>query len=64
LLNERRNNLETPLHLAARHGHLEIVKLLAVVGAKVNVRDDSRSTPLMRAAQFDHHLVVDYLLNK
>jgi ankyrin repeat protein len=36
----------TPLHLAVRAGHIEIVKFLISQGANVNQRDDEGNTPL------------------
>lgn len=38
----------TPLFIAVEHGNLEIVRLLLDAGAKVNVRDAEKRTPLMR----------------
>lgn len=63
-LNHQRSNKETPLHLAARHGHLEIAKLLIAKGAKVNERDENLSTPLILASQFNHYQVVEFLLQR
>ena len=42
-----RNTGITALHLAVQKGSPEIVELLLNAGAKVNVRDDQRRTPLM-----------------
>eukprot|EP00057_Strongylocentrotus_purpuratus_P003817 XP_003727426.1 PREDICTED: ankyrin repeat domain-containing protein 7-like [Strongylocentrotus purpuratus] len=39
----------TPLHLAAYQGHLQIVELLIKNGAKLNVRDDEGDTALANA---------------
>lgn len=38
----------TPLFLAIETGHIEIVELLLDFGAKVNARDASKQTPIMR----------------
>ncbi|CAG9856978.1 unnamed protein product [Phyllotreta striolata] len=51
-----------PLWCAAAAGHLAIVKLLILHGAKVNTTTRTNSTPL-RAACFDGHLdIVQYLV--
>ena len=61
-MSARRSNKETPLHLAAKHGHLEIAKLLVKKGAAVDTRDLTLSTPLILAAQYNHAQVVEYLI--
>ena len=50
--------------MAARHGHLEIAQHLVAKGALVDQRDESFSTPLLLAAQYNHHHVVEYLIEK
>jgi ankyrin repeat protein len=53
----------TPLHLACRQGHSEIVKLLVEHGAQVNdIEDDDRMTPLYIAAMNKHQDIVDFLI--
>ena len=37
---------ETPLHIAAHGGYLEICELLITKGADVNAKNDKRETPL------------------
>ena len=59
-----RNNKETPLHIAAKHGYLEIVKLLVKKGASIDVRDENLSTPLILAAQYNRNQVAEYLIKK
>lgn len=39
----------TPLHLAAYQGHLQIVELLIKNGAKLNAKDDEGDTALANA---------------
>jgi hypothetical protein len=50
------------LHEAAEEGHLEIVKLLLIHGAEVNVRDKWAQTPLHRAFFCRQPRVVEVLL--
>jgi len=50
LLNARNENGRTPLHIACRGDHPDIVKYLVERGAGVNARDDYQSTPLHFAA--------------
>lgn len=63
-LNAVRNNKDTPLHGAAKHGELEIVKLLIEKGASVNVENKLFQTPLFFAAQHNHIDVVKLLVKK
>ena len=55
----------TPLHYAARQGHLEIARALLDAGADVNhVSDGDRSTPLLVAAINGHYdLAMELLAN-
>src|SRR5439155_23211972 len=50
----RMSGLTTPLLVAARQGHAEIVTLLLAHGAPVDATDASGDTPLHLAARFDH----------
>ena len=53
----------TPLHLAARHGHAEVVKLLLEEGAKLTAQDDLGWTPLHFASNYSHATVLNLLLD-
>ena len=55
---------ETPLHMAAVRGHLEISSLLIVEGADVNARDERELTPLHAAAWSGHKETVVLLIAK
>ena len=53
---------ETPLMIAAQHGHLEIAKLLLTRGAAASQGDDWNNTPLHVAARQNHTDIVRLLL--
>lgn len=53
---------QTPLMLAVSHGREEVVRLLLVAGADVNVQDSDGSTALMCAAEHGHTNIVKLLL--
>jgi ankyrin repeat protein len=52
----------TPLHLAATTGNVEVVRLLLEAGAASNVQCDHGWTPLMRACNGGHVEVARLLL--
>jgi len=55
----------TALHLAARYGHLDIVKLLHKHGADIHaIATNKKDTPLMRAAGWGKKNVLRYLLDQ
>ena len=56
------NDGETPLHNAARSGHVSIVSALIAAGADVDVKGNRNFTPLHYAAQYGHVSVVVALL--
>ena len=53
----------TALHCAAKHGHLEIVRLLVERGAEVYSNPMASYPPVIIAAWNKHQSVVDYFLN-
>lgn len=55
---------ETPLHVAAINGHLDIVKLLcSIKGININSRANNLETPLQWAISYGHIDVVKYMLD-
>jgi hypothetical protein len=54
---------ETPLHVASRHGNVEIAQLLLEHGANVKAQDDDECTPLLLASQCGHVEVALILLD-
>ena len=50
----------TPLFMAATFGNLEITKRLIEAGAQLDAMDETRQTPLHRAAAEGH--LVNYML--
>ena len=61
-IKENRLSSETPLHLAAKIGQIEIVELLINSGANINQGDINGATPLHLAAREGHLDVVKALL--
>ena len=51
-----------PIHWACTRGHTEVVKLLLRLGASIDAIDIKHTTPLVIAAQYDHTLLVFYLI--
>jgi len=56
----------TPLHYAARYGHLSVVEYLVNQKADINAQSSGypSGTPLHYAAQNGHLSVVEYLVNQ
>ena len=53
-----------PIHWACTRGHTEVVKLLLRLGASIDAIDIKHTTPLVIAAQYDHTLLVFYLIKE
>ncbi|KAI0411321.1 hypothetical protein F5X98DRAFT_56239 [Xylaria grammica] len=54
----------TALHLAARYGYKDSVELLLSKGAKPNLQDEEKRSPLHHAARYGKEEVIAYLLDK
>ena len=54
----------TPLHVAASHGQLAVVRLLLKKGANVHARDNHGNTALLKAVYLDCPAVAELLLEK
>ena len=57
------NDGATALNLAARNGHVDVVKLLLNTKANVEAQDKNERTPLILAANNVHADVVKLLFN-
>ena len=55
---------ETPLNIAATHGHKEIAELLIAEGADVNAKDEIGWTPLLVAAYRGKKEIAELLIAK
>ena len=61
--NIRNDRQMTPLHVASKHGHLEIVQILLEAHADIMARDEEQKTALHFAAERGHNQVVQLLLS-
>ena len=59
--NAKNNDGDTPLHLAAMEGNVDLAKLLLANKAEVNAKDNIGWTPLHFAAVKGHKDVVELL---
>ncbi len=62
-VNQKNQDLETPLILAAKYGHLEIAKLLISKGAGINAQDKNGWAPLHYASRRSSEM-AKYLISK
>lgn len=53
----------TPLHLAARHGHAEVVEVLLEKGASITALDEDGRSPLHIASEYSQTTVLSLLLD-
>lgn len=63
-INHKNAGGATALHLASREKNFEMVEILTKRGAKVNVYDNERWTPLMRASLANSPEIVRLLISK
>jgi ankyrin repeat protein len=56
------NGGSTPVYIAARRGHLEVVGALAALGADVTIGKGNGTTPVGTAAQEGHLEIVKELV--
>lgn len=54
----------TPLHYAATHGHLDVIRLLLEQHAYIDAESPNGSTPLMLAAKYGSREAVKLLLDE
>lgn len=57
-VNSEKANGNTPLHIAADNGHLDIVKLLISFGADIDKKNNGNRSPLFYAMRSDHMDIV------
>ncbi len=63
-IDARDNNDRTVLHLAARYGHLEVVKFLLSRGMNVDMESDMGLVPLHFAVSGGHLEMLKFLISK
>ena len=51
------------MHIAAKYGHLKVVRLLSVKGVDANIEGKNGLTPLHVATHYNHTPVALYLLD-
>ena len=63
-INSRNSLMETPLHLSCASGHLKISQLLVRSGGEIDSIDINGNTPLHRASQKSHSIIISWLLTR
>lgn len=63
-INSQDEDGNTPLHLAARHGHVEVVSALEMLGANVSLKNNLNFNPLHEACAAGNNEVVKQILAK
>ena len=53
---------ETPIHCAARYGHIEVIKVLIKCTENPNTIDKNGNTPIHTAANYGHSEIIKILL--
>mmetsp|Transcript_63 Transcript_63/g.172 ORF Transcript_63/g.172 Transcript_63/m.172 type:complete len:665 (-) Transcript_63:50-2044(-) len=61
LINSKNPWYETPLHVAAREGHLDVCQVLVGAGALLKAKNSRRCTPTEVAQYRGHEAVVNFL---
>jgi len=54
----------TPLHIASRHGDVELAQVLLEHGAEIDARDIGGETPIFLASECEHVELVQFLLKQ
>ena len=60
-INARSDDHSTPLHIAARHGRVDVVRVLLEHGASVGAKDGTGRTPLQLASVYKHSDTIKLL---
>lgn len=55
---------QTPLHIAAKHGHMEMVRFLVGCDPRIDTPDGQGYTPAMLAMAGNHRSIVEYLVEE
>lgn len=58
------HNTRYPIHFAAEEGHLDVVELLVLRGANIDVKDRWQTSPFMVAINNIHYDISEYLKDK
>lgn len=64
VLDKGDEDMRTPVHIAAAHGHTELLKVMHKRGANLEALDSIGSTPLHLAAEAGHGRACGYLIER